>query len=157
MALESATLAHINDRWSCGFYGLAYLEPKDVSFTNIEYREGECYSTATGFLAGWNNLKHNYGAWYGIDNGNSTTGCKVMNMHDRVYSGEKTAPYDVGDFNWPIPWEVRYGTETQIQITTANHHATSDAAGTAGMEKAGSGLKTRVPANLDSAPPGWTW
>lgn len=144
-------LRHTISTWSCGWKGEAYLLPKDVSFTNIQEREGSCNATATGWLVGWNNFPHPVGSWFDVGDGNITNGCKVVNSTDTVYSGALAPPpaYAVGDFNWPIPWQYRVGTGDAVTFATLNHHATSDAAGKCVMEK-GTVSESRVPADATS-------
>ena len=62
-------LLHTVNTWSCGWKGDVYLLPKNVSFTNMQFREGSCNATATGWLAPYNGLPHAAGAWRGVGNG----------------------------------------------------------------------------------------
>jgi hypothetical protein len=129
---------HTQNTASVGFKGHPYLEPKDVSFKNIEFREGTCTATASGFYAYQNGDVHPVGIWVSVGSGNSTTGCRVLG-EDQVQSAPKGPPYSVGDFNWPIPWEYRVAAGSATQCYTANHHKYADATGKCCIEKAGAG------------------
>ena len=129
---------HIINTASVGFKGWSYLRPKDVSFTNIQRREGGCFAVATGFYAYQNGLYHPVGAWWEVSNGNSTTGCRVE-CDDTVQADPKGPPYSVGEFNWPIPRQYRVGTGGATTFYTANQHKTANAIGTAQYEKAEAG------------------
>lgn len=144
-------LKHTINTWSCGWMGESYLLPKDVSFTNIQTREGSCTGTGTGWLSVLNNEPHPAGDWNDVGDGNRANGCMDESV-DEVWSGE-IAPqpnYGVGDFNWPIPWQYRVGAGAPVTFgSTMNHHATSDATGKCVMEK-GTVSESRVPADPTS-------
>lgn len=145
MVKDGRAIRHANNTWSAGFYGEIFLRPMNVSFSRIEFQEGAAPAVASGFLAHWNGLNHNpSSAAMSVGGGNSATGSKV-NAIDNVHTGTLGSPYAVGDFNWPIPWQYRVGTGAWTTFTTANHHATSDALGTATIEKKGEGPHSKVP------------
>jgi hypothetical protein len=126
-------IAHTTGTWSVGFLGQINLSPVDVSYAGVLFREGAATATATNWLYGYNNLQH------AIGDACTITG-SVVNGTDTVHSGTKYAPYGIGDFNWPIPWQASVDNGvTWTSFVTANHHATSTAEGTASIEKAGAG------------------
>ena len=101
-----SNIKHTNGFWDVGFHGHFFLLPTDVSFKNIQFREGTVPAVATGWLAHWNNQVHATGVAVSVSQGNSTTGCQVLGQ-DQVYSGRKAPPFGNGTFHWPIPWEHR--------------------------------------------------
>lgn len=140
---------HINGYYSVGWRGHAYLMPKDVSFTNIDFREGECWSTATGYLAVYHHVQHVPTTnWLDVLDGNATDGCRV-DSYDQCEMFNPDPNWADGDFNWPIPWQYRVDGGSPVQIIIANHHATSDSNGTAVLEKRGLS-KSTVPSDPSS-------
>jgi hypothetical protein len=126
-------ITHTHNTWSVGFTGQITVAPDTVSYKNVLFREGRAVATATGWLSPSNGDVHAVGSSHTI------TGT-VVDCIDNVASGGGSAPYSVGDFNWPIPWEASIDNgKTWVQFTTANHHATSSAAGVATISKAGAG------------------
>lgn len=138
--VRTSNLAHTVNTWSVAFEGKIYLTPKDVSFQNLQFREGFTTAVATGYLAVWNGKQHQTGSWMSIGPGNINTGCRVYTI-DAVRSGTLGPPYSAGDFIWQIPWEFRVGSSgSPVYSFFRNHHAYSlDASGTAYIEKAGAG------------------
>jgi hypothetical protein len=140
-------ILHVNDMWSCAFLGDIYLLPPDVSFTYIMICEGTVAAVASGFLAGLNGILHEAGPLCSIGPGNSVTGCKVNIIGDKVVTGVLGPPYSNGDFLWDIPWEFAVGGSALRMFTSAQHHATADANGTATISKGGAGPFSRVPSD----------
>jgi GT2 family glycosyltransferase len=146
------SLRHTNGQWSIGFYGQMFLRPTNVSFNRITFGEDggldahgnpKVPSVASGFLAGFNNIAHPLGALLPVGTGNVTNGCQVL-AFDTVDSSTLPGPFSVGDFLWAIPWQFSVDGITRTTFTTANHHNTADAAGTATGSKKGAGPFTRV-------------
>ncbi|MCJ0761734.1 hypothetical protein [Variovorax terrae] len=126
-------ISHTTGTWSVGFLGQINLSPNNVSYAGVLFREGAAIATATNWLYGYNNLPHAIGQTHTI------TGA-VVDCVDNVSSGTKYAPYGIGDFNWPIPWQASLDNGTTwTSFMTANHHATSTGEGAASLEKAGAG------------------
>lgn len=114
-----------------GFEANIFLEPRDVSFQNIRFREGTARGTSTGYFAG-QNPRHRRGNWMTVGAGNSATGCQV-NATDTVQTGTNsprnfpgdppgTLPHYIpGTFTWPIPWQYRAPGVRTTQFMIANH------------------------------------
>jgi hypothetical protein len=114
-----------------GFEADIFLEPRDVSFQNIRWREGTVRGNGTGYFAGQNDV-HAFGQWMTVGGGNLATGCQV-NATDtvqtatnppRVFPGDPpgTAPhYTPGTFTWPIPWQYRARGVRTTQFMIATH------------------------------------
>jgi len=140
---------HNHGTWSVGFIGECFLRPKDVSFSGIEWGEGECLATAKGYLAHWDKHPHVKGPLVGVGPGNAETGCKVLTP-DQVWGRLPPPPpaFDDGAFNWPIPWEFSTTGELgRVEFMTADQFMTADRKGTATIEKVGAGPFSRVPAD----------
>lgn len=117
-------LKHKHGRPSCGFKGIVYIHPNDVNFYNIERRERDSQSTATGSYNPSHHRKwHGHypeperaGSWFSIVDHSETDGSKV-GMVDTVYSGYPPTgatgtapPFHVGEYYWPITHQWRVGT-----------------------------------------------
>jgi hypothetical protein len=132
-------IRHTHNTCSCGFLGISYITPKEVSFTNLQTREGSCYATASGCYAHWDELLHEENPWFAVDDGDSTTGCKEGYSLDEVWSGDVIA-YSEGDFLWPIPKEYK-ADDGEVHTFTASEaqHAVADDAGKCTISKYGAG------------------
>lgn len=173
---------HVQNKWSSGFWGAIFVYPKDVSFKGLRWSEGTCAGAASGWLrdVGLNNWPHTPGGEGSVGAGDATLGCMVTwpagvvttdIFKDRIttgalapgdtsyYTSHPIVPtYAEGAFNWPIPH--RYALTDQpdpdwIEYVKANHHMTSDAAGTAMIEKLGSSQVTKALTAVSSTPPGF--
>ncbi len=141
---------HLVNTCSAGLLAYVYLEPKDVSFSNLNWHEGTCTSTGTGFWAPSNGLVHPVGSTFSVFGGSATTGCQI-NCTDEVYS-EGPPPYSVGQFNWPIPHEYKASDGVFHLVAVANHNAVADSAGKCTIEKKGAG-----PVWANAADPTSSW
>ena len=144
-------IRHTINTCSVGFLGLAYLEPNDVSFSALRFREDTCTGTGTGFYAYLNGKPHDVGDWCNINPGNISTGCPVE-FEDKVYSEDKGPPYSPGQFVWPIPWEYRTDDGVAHQLVIANHNQVADEAGKCTIQKNGAGPFSK---NADDATSSW--
>jgi len=146
MTQQGSTIHHAG--FCCaGFTGNIFLEPRDVSFENIEFREGECQSTATGSFAtaGWNNLTHQKSAsWMTVAGGTDATGSQV-NCTDNVHSGDLPANCAAGEFRWDIPWLFRVNGGVSKRFCRMLHHATADGARQMTMAKGGVSVSATEP------------
>jgi hypothetical protein len=150
---DNPNLWHCQNYSSVGFYGEVRLEPKDVSFSNLFFREGGGTSVAQGFYASQNNIPHPpTGFMTPVTDCNITTGCKAF--LDQVYTGAWPADpilgFYYGDFSWPIVWLYALNSDLdpafngQTQFTTATHYHESNNIGTASIQKKGAGPFSKV-------------
>lgn len=124
---------------SVGFTGWIYLEPTNVSFSNLNWREGSCYGTGTGYLSFKTGEYHPVGNEHNVLGGNYSTGCQV-DCIDTVATGQYPSPFGSGGtFTWPIPWQYKDDTGNWHEFTTATHYETVDSSGTATIQKGGAG------------------
>jgi hypothetical protein len=158
-------LAHRNGRASCGFVGIFVLEPADVSFRWVRFREGYAPPEATGRWAGvtwkhplnpgttggWNSVRSASAPAHGIVN--------AVDSSDRVYSGGHDVAGGPGTFQWSISWYCRVGNQ-EWEVTKAVHSQTVDNAGTVAIEKKvngqGPGPFTRAPGDATHIPNAYT-
>lgn len=131
---------HVQGLASVGFKGEYYLRPTNVSFYDLEFSEGSCSAT----LSGWYSLKfpsgydHPEGAPAGVGLGDITYGCKVLATDTVSACDYPPPPYDTGSFIWPTPARYRaYGDWSTI--TTATYRVDLDSAGKSTIQKAGVG------------------
>jgi hypothetical protein len=134
----TSNIAHVQGAFGGAFQSQFYLDPKDVSFKNIQFREGACTATATGYLASLNGLQHTQSpSPLSIINCNLTTGCMV-NGTDTYSSSINPAPtpYSAGTFSWPIPWlYLTTNNTTGTSFVTATHACNADSSGNAFLSK----------------------
>ena len=132
-------IRHTNGTASTGFQARAYFSPHDVSFINIEVREGTCLATATGFIAaipGKNGEVHANGAWIGVQQGNAQRP-SLWSAIDTISTGDYLPPFSAGTFNWPIPWLFRVAGGNEKEFTIATHHESVTATGATTISKGG--------------------
>jgi glycosyltransferase involved in cell wall biosynthesis len=141
--MPGTNLRHTNGLYGVGFKGSIFLRPTDVSFSQILMGEGTVAGVGTGYLAPLNGIVHPVGALVTVGTGNSANGCQA-NGTDTVDSGDRPPPFSVGDFLWAIPWQFSVAGSARQTFTTANHHMTADAAGTATIAKKGAGPFSRA-------------
>ena len=139
---------HIQGRPSAGFMGRPFITPIDVSFIEIQVREGQCNATGNGYYGYANGDPHPDGAWVDVVTGDASNPSKVDGV-DTIRSG--TAPNDqghllpdVGTFDWPIPWLFRVGSGGEKQFAIVTHHHESDAAGTVIISKGGTSVSAAI-------------
>jgi hypothetical protein len=101
---------HDNGVHTCGIKGESYLNPKNVSFTNIQRREGTSPpATVTGhYLSdyGTPGPTHTIGSWFTPSSPNTTTGCYVV--RDTTSTNHPCASLgDSGTFSWTIAYEYK--------------------------------------------------
>ena len=144
---------HCQNYSSVGFQGFVYLTPKDVSFSNLYFKEGLGTTQASGFYQRQNGLTHDpTDLGYPVNSCNLITGCEAF--YDTVYTLNWTGPFAVGTLILPIEW--KYGfvdtdpIQSYIQFTTGIDIATTDNQGTANTSKAGSGTFTKTVSEITS-------
>ncbi|MDO4628034.1 MAG: hypothetical protein Q4C70_02495 [Planctomycetia bacterium] len=85
-----------------------YLQPSDVSFSNLGIFEGECFAEATGCLSDINNLKHQqWPAPCEVEQGDVKTGCALAET-DYISSQISKKEFNEsqekkGEMLWKIP------------------------------------------------------
>ena len=143
---------HTVNTCSAGFLGISYITPKNVSFTNLETREGYCLGIGTGFYSSFNGDPHATGSWNGVDDGDINNGCKEDYPQDEIWT-EQGPPYSIGDFVWPIPVEYK-ADDGVVHTLTANqnHHEEADANGKCTISKYGAG-----PFSKNASDPNSSW
>ncbi len=94
---------HIQGQPSCGFKGRPYIQPDDVSFENIEIREGEVNAVCTGYFTYQNGLLHSAGSWVPVGPVTTGKGSKVDGVDTIQGGSDNHTPYVDGSFTWAIP------------------------------------------------------
>ena len=146
-------IRHTVNTCSAGFLGISYITPNNVSFTNLQTREGYCTATASGFYAYKNGQVHPAGGWNGVTDGNINTGCKEDYPEDEIWSGQPGPPYSIGDFVWPIPVEYKADDGVVHTLTSnQNHHEQADTSGKCTISKYGTG-----PFSKNASDPSSSW
>ncbi len=147
---------HTNGRPDCGFLGLVFLLPGDVSFQNIEVRELNSRCVATGFYLIFNNFAHQgdaqaFSQWITV-NPPAAGRPSTATLPDNIYSGDSLVgpPFPDGSMVWPITWQFRAGggAEKSLPETQQSHHVEA-LTGKCTTSKAGE-TKVRVPADPTS-------
>jgi len=130
---------HVSGHASIGFKGLAYLSPKDVSFQNLLFREGEVWAQLNGFFSGAypNGLLHPAtDPPSEILGGDYIDGCQVE-VSDNPYGDWGTGPFSEGYYTWDIPWQYQApGTTTWHTFgSPATHRVDITSSGTVTIQK----------------------
>lgn len=129
MKRKSGTnLKHTNGQPDCGWQATLYLHPNNVNFYNVEVREMDSQSVATGSYN-----PSNHGDWHGsypppervsswlpmVDHTDADG--SVMGGHDNIYSGYPgtnvtgtAPPFVVGSYYWPISWQWKVASLTNV-------------------------------------------
>lgn len=148
--VPASGLCHTTGTPGVGFRGNIFMLPTSVSFSNVQWREGNGTTIAFGSLSGLNGNVHPTGAWMSIAGGNSTTGCQV-NTVDTVFTNTSAPNFSIGGFTdwsgaqiWPIEWQYSVGGGAATPYMTAFHICTINSAGTANISKAGAGPFTKA-------------
>jgi len=138
---------HRHGRPSAGFQAVTYLRPADVSFRNLEFREGGASYVGTGIFArreaslaqlgsSYNTIHPVRADWSNVDGGDSSVNGSMVSGYDTVSTN--TGVVGVGTFTWSIPQLARVvGTMDDFNVKTLDHVVTIDAAGTMTISKGG--------------------
>ncbi len=133
---------------SAGFEAITYLRPTDVSFSNLEYREGGASYTGTGVFARGavtlGELATNYEVihpvradWSPVNGGDSVANGSLVSGSDEMETGP-VPRIGVGEFRWSIPQYGRViGTHDDFVIKSLDHVETCDATGAMTISKGG--------------------
>jgi len=137
--VKFSNVRHIINTCSAGFQAYIYLLPKDVSFANLEWREGSCAGAGNGFYGFMDEILHLTGDWALVNTSSGISlGCRI-GANDTIYSGAQGPPYAPGDFNWPIPHEYKASDGVIHQVSIANHNQVADVVGKCTIQKEGAG------------------
>jgi hypothetical protein len=152
MTRTTTNVWHVQYFASAGIEMYYWLDPKTVSFSNLDFGEGYSVSSATCFYLTcepWNSypngttvLPHPQNFFGSILGRDSTTGCRVY-YPDRANTGS-AAPYAAGTLTWSIPTQyidddnsrISFGSN-QVHVSTflANGDATQSKGGNSGSAK----------------------
>ena len=158
---------HDDGKASAGFRGISYLEPRDVSFENIEINEGKARGIGTGSRSSETGKPHTpWPKWASVGGGSDETGSVVQGplqtssetgttYWDWV-SGEvdwwSPGPWANGTFRWDIPWEFRVSGGTKKPFTKLIHRSELDGlSGRMTVSKGGVRV-TAMPADAEERP-----
>jgi hypothetical protein len=152
---------HRQGRPSAGFRAVTYLLPADVSFYNLEFREGGASYVGSGIfergevtraqLATSYDVIHPIRAtWSNVatlppgGGGDSAVNGSMVDGHDTVSTD--TGTIGVGEFTWSIPQLVRVkGSMEDFNVKTLDHVVNVDATGNMTISKGG----VVIPHNLN--------
>ena len=138
---------HVQGTPSAGFKAITYLRPADVSFSNLEFREGGASFVGTGIFAraeasradlaqNLNIIHPIRAAWSPVDGGDSSVLGSLVEGQDTVST--VTPAIGVGTFCWSIPQLVRViGTRDDFVVESLDHLAVTDVAGNMTLSKGG--------------------
>jgi len=157
------TVGHIRGWASAQLALYHWLDPKNVSFSNLKFGEDTCPSTnISGFYLKcepWNSYPdgtpirpHSQNGPFGITGGNITTGCRVSPLDFADTGAAHNTKYAAGSYTWSIPPQYIDDTATRHSFgSNQNHVSTYNANGKAIQFKGG---QTGW-ANLWSKTTGW--
>ncbi len=119
---------HEQGKYAIGIMTDFYLAPKDVSFRQLTFKEGDCPAVTTGWfdLEGnqFKGFAHDASAqgwtWTAIGAGNAQNGCRVLFTDDfdqaALWETQQNPAYADGTFHWAIPWLYRTGEASAAQL-----------------------------------------
>lgn len=120
----SSNIWHIENRLSVGLLTDFYITPDDVSFCNVDFKEGSCSpGEASGMLSGMGDHPA-WDTWYDIiGNGENKVDLPANMDAAEMYSDEVTEveQYSLGEAYWDIPWKYKVGV-VEGTITTMRQH-----------------------------------
>ena len=120
----SSNIWHIQNHLSVGLLTDFYITPDDVSFYNVDFKEGSCPpGEAVGMLSGMGEHQA-WGTWYDIiGNGENKVDLPANTDCAQMYSDEVTdvSQYSYGSAYWDIPWKYKVGV-IEGTITTMRQH-----------------------------------
>ncbi len=134
---------------SAGFSAITYLEPRDVSFSFMEYREGGASYEGSGAYkideSSLADLQTDYevihpvrGDWCLVDGGDNIATGSLVDGSDEIKSGPVPNLGQQGRFCWKIPQYGRVaGTRDEFLIETLDHVETVTANGQLTISKGG--------------------
>lgn len=135
--LDTSTLKKLRDtstltstQVQVGFFAAPYGQPVDVSFYNVDTREGECLGQASGLWASANGDKHDdTGSWIAAtttvtSDGTYLSGDDTIQTPRYPLSNFPARGTTNGRFLWPIPWRAQVrggGVNGAYVYDTLNH------------------------------------
>ncbi len=132
---------HVHGTPSAGFRGQPFIQPDDVSFENIEIREGSVAGVGTGHFSSVHGRVHPVGSWVTVGSVVAGKGSRVDGIDTiRGVIPGPGPPFVPGTFDWPIPWEFRVAGGAGKAFATLTHHMSIDAAGTFTISKGGTSV-----------------
>jgi len=148
---------HEEDSYSCGFKGESYLAPYNVSFTNIQRREGTSPpATVTGHYEdhyGTPGPTHPVRSWFTPSNPDSDYGCYVARDTCSTYHSSSCGATlgDSGTFIWVIDYEYKGDDSVVRNMGTITHNAEMESDGTAKVKKGSVGWYSKEFGDPDSS------
>lgn len=126
-----------------GLWGIPKLGPDTVSFSNLQWREGDGTMIANGNFAFENGNVHAIGGAHNVDAANRMIPAAGQPLGDDVRSAGVLGPWQTSSERWPIKWQYLAPGGAWKTFTTAQHHADLTSDGTVTISKKGA-KKTRV-------------
>jgi hypothetical protein len=144
--MPTSGIRHFQNWWSCGFLGDIYVEPKNVSFFNLFFKEEDANAAGSGWLGFLNGISHCDPACtaFRIGSGDITKGARVVSGGDAIFGGKyrdiERGAYATGIVTWTIPWDysISGNSGTFTNFFTVAQTATSISSGNCTIQKDGS-------------------
>ncbi len=149
MMSRTSLVRHQKGHPDCGFLARPYIQPATVSFYNIEVRELNSHSTATGYFHKFNGCTHQPAAqtesdWYTVQDCCEGLGSPA-DCHDEIYSGYPGVPApSVGLMTFPITWQFHVGSGTGKSMPDFEQRHEVTAAGDCATSKGGASETTHL-------------
>jgi Domain of unknown function (DUF4157) len=142
---NGTNLKKLQDCWGVGFVGELFVTPNNVSFSNIQFREG---TVAPEISGDWNAglsqqdipiADHSLGDWLPILEPNNGVAVNQVDTEDWIETGTKSAQPtgQPSGYIWRIPWEYRGMNGSEGEFTKVIHEVRDDGQGTATLSKGG--------------------
>jgi hypothetical protein len=144
--VNPGTVWHIQGSPTAGIKLYYWLDPRNVSFSNLYFGEDACPTTGVSgyftechpdYPGGGPLPGHSQGPSAAILGGNSTTGCRVS-LADHASAGADTVLWAAGSYTWSIPTQYIDDTSTRSTFgSNQNHVGTIEASGYTTISKGG--------------------
>jgi hypothetical protein len=140
---------HFQGHHSLKFRGESFLDPKNVSFTNIQRREGTSTpATANGLFASLNGTTHPLGSWFTPSNPNITYGCYVTADTTGFDCGPGGTVGQTGSFQYFIYYDYKGDDTVERNMSGILSYMNVDASGYSNVTK---GIVSCTPKHLNDA------
>ncbi len=145
---------HIQGKASAGFLAKYYFTPEDVSFYNVQFKEGGGTAVGFDFYSNYNGITHTpTSQWIDIKAGTSQRPNELDGTDEVTVKPQGPPYYGLGTWNWDIELLFRVGTGNSKQFGTINSGANCSTTGTTDRFKTGSFMSVEL--NSPTSIPGW--
>lgn len=147
---SAAGVRHVLGNPSVGMKAIVYITPSNVSFYNVNFREGACEAEADGYFELFPICPHEAGTFQpgsGMVVPDKGYALGIDTIEFGIEDARSPKPYSAGAFTWPIPWyfDVK-GKNNEKLFKIVNQTFTINEAGKMSASKAGASYSLEIDA-----------